>query len=32
MSQHQKHKLIHQFLVAATSLCMGIILARAIGF
>jgi hypothetical protein len=32
MSRHQTHKLIQQFLVAATSLCVGIILARVFGF
>ena len=32
MSRHQTRKLIQQFLVAATSLCVGMILARAIGF
>jgi hypothetical protein len=32
VSRHQKHKLFQQFLVAATSLCVGVILARAMGF
>jgi hypothetical protein len=32
VSQQQKHKLFQQFLVAATSLCVGVILARAMGF
>ena len=32
VSTHQKHKLFQQFLVAATSLCVGVILARAMGF
>jgi len=32
VSKHQKHKLFQQFLVAASSLCVGMILARAMGF
>jgi len=32
VSKHQKHKLFKQFLVAASSLCVGMILARAMGF
>jgi hypothetical protein len=32
VSMQQKHKLFQQFLVAATSLCVGVILARAMGF
>jgi len=32
MSQHQKFKLLQNALVAATSLCVGMILARAMGF
>jgi hypothetical protein len=32
VSQQQKHKLFHQILVAAMSLCVGVILARAMGF
>jgi hypothetical protein len=32
VSKHQQHKLIQQLLVAATSLCVGVILARAMGF
>lgn len=32
MSRHHANKLIQNLLVAATSLCVGMILARAIGF
>jgi hypothetical protein len=32
MSRHHVHKLIQNLLVAATSLCVGMILARAMGF
>ena len=32
MSKHQKFKLFQHALVAATSLCVGLILARAMGF
>jgi len=32
VSKRQKHKLFQQILVAATSLCVGVILARVMGF
>jgi len=32
MSTHQRHRIVQHLLVAASSLCVGVILARAMGF
>lgn len=32
MSEFQRNRIVQHFLVAATSLCVGMILARAMGF